>query len=97
MKTMELKHLPREVAMEARVICVPGSTRLVSDETTALEVASRIGYPVMLKASAASAAGRGMGMFIFEDEGALRDAFTGVTRAQRYVCTRLTELAVGGC
>jgi biotin carboxylase len=62
---MGLKHL--EVAMEAGVICVLGSMGLFSDETCA-EVAGRIGYPVMLKASAE---GGGIGMVICEDEGAL--------------------------
>ncbi|KAJ7229272.1 Pre-ATP-grasp domain-containing protein [Mycena rebaudengoi] len=51
-KTIGLKHLAREVAMELDVICVPGSTGLVSDETVALEVAARIGCPVILKANA---------------------------------------------
>ncbi|KAJ7861752.1 carbamoyl-phosphate synthase L chain, N-terminal domain-containing protein [Mycena leptocephala] len=51
-KTIRLKHLAREVAMELDVICVPGSMGLVSDEMVALEVAARIGCPVILKANA---------------------------------------------
>jgi urea carboxylase len=74
---MGLKHLARGVAMEAGVICVPGSTGLVSDEAAAREVAARIGYPVMLKASAG---GGGIGMVICEDEGALMQAFAGVIK-----------------
>jgi acetyl/propionyl-CoA carboxylase alpha subunit len=87
MKTMGLKHLARAGAMESDVICVPGSTGLVSDEAAALEVASRIGYPAMLKASAAGW-GMGNGDGICEDESALWDAFAGVTkRAQVRLCT----------
>jgi acetyl/propionyl-CoA carboxylase alpha subunit len=93
-KTMGLKHLAREVAMEARVICVPGSTGLVSDETSALEVAAWIGYPVMLKASAA---GRGMGMVFVRTRLRLGMRLRGLQSALRYVCARWTELVVGGC
>ncbi|KAJ6550228.1 allophanate hydrolase subunit 2-domain-containing protein [Mycena capillaripes] len=76
-KTMGLKHLAREVAMKAGVACVPGSTGLVTDAADALRIAARIGYPVMLKASAG---GGGMGMVICADEHALGDAFTRVTQ-----------------
>ncbi|KAJ7917371.1 hypothetical protein B0H13DRAFT_2322469 [Mycena leptocephala] len=78
LKTMELKHLVPEVAMEARVICMPGSTGLVLDKVVVLEVAAQIGYPVMLKASTAGR-GIGNGDGICEGEGALRDVFAGVT------------------
>ncbi|KAJ7114363.1 urea carboxylase [Mycena epipterygia] len=71
-KTMGLKHLAREVAMQANLACVPGSEGLVDDEATALQLAARIGFPVMIKASAG---GGGMGMVICEDEPALVDAF----------------------
>ncbi|KAJ6506862.1 allophanate hydrolase subunit 2-domain-containing protein [Mycena sanguinolenta] len=74
-KTMGLKHLAREVAMEAGVECVPGSTGLVTDGAAAREIAARIGFPVMLKASAG---GGGMGMVICYDEDALADAFSKV-------------------
>ncbi|KAJ7315471.1 hypothetical protein DFH08DRAFT_971835 [Mycena albidolilacea] len=53
-QTMALKHLAREVAMEADVMYVPGSTGLVTDEKAAQLITARIGFPVMLKASAGS-------------------------------------------
>ncbi|KAJ7155221.1 allophanate hydrolase subunit 2-domain-containing protein [Mycena filopes] len=71
-RTMGLKHLAREVASEAGVGCVPGSTGLVEDLGDALRAAARIGFPVMIKASAG---GGGMGMVICEDEHALSEAF----------------------
>ncbi|KAJ7926721.1 acetyl-CoA carboxylase [Mycena leptocephala] len=48
-----LRHRARQVAMQVGVICVPGSTGLVSGEAAAPEVAARIGCPVMLKSSTA--------------------------------------------
>ncbi len=47
------------VAKEAGVPTVPGSDGPLKDETEALQVARRIGYPVMIKA-AAGGGGRGM-------------------------------------
>ncbi|KAF8187965.1 allophanate hydrolase subunit 2-domain-containing protein [Mycena galopus ATCC 62051] len=76
-KTMGLKHLAREVAMEAGVVCVPGSAGLVGDEAAAQQVAAEIGFPLMLKASAG---GGGMGMVICSDAHALADAFLRVTQ-----------------
>ncbi len=49
----------REIADEARVHVVPGSDGLITDEKQALEVAARIGYPVLIKATAGGG-GRGM-------------------------------------
>ncbi|KAJ6622708.1 allophanate hydrolase subunit 2-domain-containing protein [Mycena sp. CBHHK59/15] len=74
-RTMGLKHLAREVAIQAGVTCVPGSQGLTPDEGAAIEVAGRIGYPVMIKASAG---GGGMGMVICEDEHALLGDFSHV-------------------
>ncbi|KAJ7169273.1 urea carboxylase [Mycena crocata] len=76
-RTMGLKHLARAVAAEAGVPCVPGSEGLVEDEAGAVDVAARVGYPVMIKASAG---GGGMGMVICEDEHALLDAFSRVKK-----------------
>ncbi|KAJ7244619.1 urea amidolyase [Mycena haematopus] len=74
-ETMGRKHFAREVAREASVACVSGSAGLVADEAAALEIAARIGFPIMLKASAG---GGGMGMAICADEDALKDAFSNV-------------------
>ncbi|KAJ7635528.1 allophanate hydrolase subunit 2-domain-containing protein [Mycena polygramma] len=76
-RTMGLKHLARDVAMEAGVVCVPGSTGLVADAVAGARIAARIGYPVMLKASAG---GGGMGMVVCNDEQALTDGFASVTQ-----------------
>ncbi|KAJ6572508.1 allophanate hydrolase subunit 2-domain-containing protein, partial [Mycena vulgaris] len=76
-RTMGLKHLARDVAAQANVACVPGSEGLVEDEAGAVQVAERVGFPVMVKASAG---GGGMGMVICEDEHALLDAFLRVKK-----------------
>jgi len=49
----------REIAMLAKAPVVPGSDGAVEDEPTALAVAQRLGYPVMIKA-ASGGGGRGM-------------------------------------
>ncbi|MCA9113584.1 MAG: acetyl-CoA carboxylase biotin carboxylase subunit [Planctomycetaceae bacterium] len=59
----------REIAMKAKVHVVPGSDGLIADEKTALEVASRIGYPVLIKATAG---GGGKGMRVAMNDMALK-------------------------
>jgi acetyl-CoA carboxylase biotin carboxylase subunit len=49
----------RELAKKCRVPTIPGSEEAVKDEKEALDVAHRIGYPVMIKA-AGGGGGRGM-------------------------------------
>ncbi len=49
----------RQIAMQAGVPVVPGSEVALKDSAEALEVADRIGYPIMFKA-AAGGGGRGM-------------------------------------
>ncbi len=51
----------REVARAHDVPLVPGSDGLITDDETAAEVAERVGYPVLIKASAG---GGGIGMEI---------------------------------
>jgi acetyl-CoA carboxylase biotin carboxylase subunit len=51
---------------------VPGSDGIVPDVATARDVASRIGYPVLIKASAG---GGGRGMKVARDASELEDAF----------------------
>ena len=63
-EAMELlgnKAKARELAQEAGVPVVPGSSSVITDDRTALETAREIGYPVMIKA-AAGGGGRGMRM-----------------------------------
>ncbi|WP_368505552.1 acetyl-CoA carboxylase biotin carboxylase subunit [Alkalihalophilus sp. As8PL] len=70
-------------AMEAAgVPVVPGIEHALKDVDEAAEVAERIGYPVMLKASAG---GGGIGMQIVHNEEECRKAFAGnQTRAQSF-------------
>ncbi len=49
----------RELAKKCRIPVIPGSETAVKDEKEALEVAHRVGYPVMIKA-AGGGGGRGM-------------------------------------
>ena len=49
----------RGIAEQAKVPVVPGSDGLIKSETEALEVANRIGYPVLIKATAGGG-GKGM-------------------------------------
>ncbi len=59
MNVMEDKTLSRDLALKAGVPIPPGSDGLVEDENEAKKVAGRIGYPVMIKATAGGG-GRGM-------------------------------------
>lgn len=49
----------REMAVKAKVPVIPGSNGTVDDEATALRVAEKIGYPVIIKA-VAGGGGKGM-------------------------------------
>ncbi|ARU16201.1 urea carboxylase [Croceicoccus marinus] len=71
-----LKHSARALAEEHGVPLAPG-TGLLTDEAEAVEAARKIGFPVMLKATAG---GGGIGMRICEDEAAVRDGFAVVAR-----------------
>jgi len=59
----------RRIAEEAKVHVVPGSEGLVTDEQEALQVAERIGYPVLIKATAG---GGGKGMRVARNDIALK-------------------------
>ncbi|MEZ6125150.1 MAG: acetyl-CoA carboxylase biotin carboxylase subunit [Planctomycetaceae bacterium] len=59
----------RKIAMAAGVPCVPGSDGLVSDVNEAVRIASEIGYPVLIKATAG---GGGKGMRVAGNEVSLR-------------------------
>jgi len=62
----------KKLAVEAGVSTVPGFLDTIPDPERALPIAHRIGYPVMIKASAG---GGGKGMRIAHDDGELRDGF----------------------
>ncbi len=71
-----LKHAARALARQTKVPLIEG-TEVLADVEAALEQASRVGYPVMLKATAG---GGGIGMRVCDDAQALRDQFQAVTR-----------------
>jgi len=72
----------RNLMAAAGVPVAPGSSAPVADAGAAVAEASRIGYPVMVKAAAG---GGGIGMSAAADEGALRSAFaTARSRAERF-------------
>ncbi|TCD67501.1 hypothetical protein EIP91_012306 [Steccherinum ochraceum] len=77
---MGLKHKARALAIQAEVPVVPGSEGLVEDVQDAERVAGRIGYPVMIKATAG---GGGMGLVVCRDVEELRSKLsTTQSRAQ---------------
>src|SRR5262249_38164316 len=59
----------KEIAREAKVPLVPGSDGLVSSESEALAIAGKIGYPVLIKATAG---GGGKGMRVAMNDVALK-------------------------
>ena len=71
-----LKHSARALAEAEQVPLAPG-TGLLADIEAAVEAAGRIGYPVMLKATAG---GGGIGMRVCTDEQAIRDGYAAVAR-----------------
>ena len=72
----------RNLMAAAGVPVAPGSRAPVADADAAVAEASRIGYPVMVKAAAG---GGGIGMSAAGDEAALRAAFdTARSRAERF-------------
>ncbi|KAG6836661.1 hypothetical protein H0H93_005208 [Arthromyces matolae] len=73
-RVMGQKHEARALAERAGVPILPGSEGVLDTVEEALEVARRVGYPVMLKATAG---GGGIGMVICEDEETLQEKFEG--------------------
>lgn len=71
METMGGKISARKIAIEAGVPVVPGTTEPLESFDDAVRTANKIGYPVMLKASAG---GGGKGMRLVPDESELRSA-----------------------
>ena len=69
MATLGDKVRCKQTARSAKVPVFPGSDGVVENEDEAVEVAERIGYPVMIKASAG---GGGRGMRICRNEATLR-------------------------
>ena len=69
---MGMKHEARKVAIQAGLGVVPGSDGLVTTVNDAVAVANKVGFPVILKATAG---GGGMGMVVCFDESQLKDRF----------------------
>ena len=66
----------KRIAEEAGVNCIPGHGGVLEGPEQAVQVAQRIGYPVMLKASAG---GGGKGMRVVYDDDQCREGFTRAT------------------
>ena len=62
----------RKLAKKAKVPVVPGSEGIIEDESEALKLADKIGYPVIIKATAG---GGGRGMRLVHNNTGLRSAF----------------------
>ncbi|OCA86338.1 acetyl-CoA carboxylase biotin carboxylase subunit [Pradoshia sp. D12] len=75
---MGTKDVARETMRAAGVPVVPGSRGIVDDEDAAIQVASDIGYPVIIKATAG---GGGKGIRIARDEADLLKGFR-ITRQE---------------
>jgi urea carboxylase len=71
-----LKHTARDLAQAEGVPLAPGTDLLV-DAGAALAAAERVGFPVILKATAG---GGGIGMRVCEDAASISEAFAGVAR-----------------
>jgi len=63
----------RKLARKARVPVVPGSDGAIEEESEALKLADKMGYPVMIKAAAG---GGGRGMRVVHNDISLRSAFS---------------------
>ena len=104
-RTFGLKHSARALAAANDLPLAPG-TGLLTGADEAAEAAARIGYPVMLKATAG---GGGIGMRVCETEAQVREGFAAVVRQseasfgdagvflERYVpCARHIEVQIFG-
>jgi urea carboxylase len=72
MEKFGIKHEARRLAQEAGVPIVPGSKGLVESKEAAVRESERVGFPVMLKATAG---GGGMGLLTCVDEKEVQEAF----------------------
>lgn len=72
MKKMEDKSVAKRIAVENKLHVIPGSDTAVEDQQEALDIARKIGYPVLLKASCG---GGGRGMRVAHNDISLQNAF----------------------
>ncbi len=73
MRLLGDKVAARKLAQEAKVPVVPGSDGAITDEDHALKLAAKIGYPVIVKASAG---GGGRGMRVAHNDMTLRSGLS---------------------
>jgi acetyl-CoA carboxylase biotin carboxylase subunit len=71
-KQMGDKAKARETAQKAGVPVLPGSNGVVTEESSAIEIAQELGFPVIVKAAAG---GGGKGMRVVMDESEFANAF----------------------
>jgi propionyl-CoA carboxylase alpha chain len=71
-RAMGDKITSKEIAAKAEVNTIPGFADVLRDADHAVEIANKLGYPVMLKATAG---GGGKGMRIAHDDAECRDGF----------------------
>ena len=71
-KAMGDKITSKKLAKEAGVSCVPGHMGLIEDADEAVKIAKKVGYPVMIKASAG---GGGKGMRIAYNDAEAREGY----------------------
>src|SRR3972149_516389 len=72
MKKMENKSEAKKIAVENKIPVIPGSKSTVENQQEALDIAHKIGYPVLLKASCG---GGGRGMRVAHNDISLLNAF----------------------
>ncbi len=70
-----LKHTARDLATKAGVPVVPGSKGLIASEDDAIKESQRLGFPVMLKATAG---GGGMGLATCQNVDEVKKSFNTV-------------------
>ena len=70
----------KKLAQKAKVSSVPGYLEIIPDAEAAVKIARKVGYPVMLKASAG---GGGKGMRIAHSDDETRDGFGSATAEAR--------------
>ena len=70
-----IKHTARDLAQKAGVPIVPGTQGLIDSEEDAVTQSEKLGFPVMLKATAG---GGGMGLSIAQNVGEVRKSFATV-------------------
>lgn len=70
-----IKHTARDLARKAGVPIVPGTHGLIASEEEAIQESEKLGFPVMLKATAG---GGGMGLAICHNVKEVKDSFATV-------------------